>query len=190
MQCSKPLISVNTEERTWPQWVAVRSSEVGLALNNGTTAPAAFSDPVGRAGHLPAGGRDVRGKVESHSSPRWLHSNMKNCHHESKNRLKFSKLNANLFSFPFIISLLLLQFNFSYGQKEKDYFIQLLKKSSLVMDEPERKEQCFFLVAGEARRGPVGLSQTHGILWISFGQTPDMYRPPCLHISWKEWPEA
>lgn len=66
-----------------------------------------------------------------------------------------------MFSFPFVISLLLLQFNFSYGQKEKeDYFIQLLKKSSLVMDEPERKEQCFFLVAREKRRGPVGLSDT------------------------------
>lgn len=133
MQHSKPLISINTEERTWPQWVAVRghwSLEFGSALNNGTTAPAAFSDPVVRAGHLPAGGRDVRGKVESHSSPRWLHCNMKkNCHHKSKNRLEFSKLNANLFSFPFAISLLLLQFNFSYGQKEKeDYFIQLLKK--------------------------------------------------------------
>lgn len=115
----------------------------------------------------------------------------KNCHHESKNRLEFSKLNANLFSFPFIISLLLLQFNFSYGQEEKeDYFIQLLKKRSLVMDEPERKEQCFFLVVGEARRGPVGLSQTHGILWTSSGQAPDVYRPPYLHISWKEWPEA
>lgn len=57
------------------------------------------------------------------------------------------------------------------------------------MDEPERKEQRFFLVAGEKRRGPVGLSQTHGILWTSFGQTPDMYRPCCLHIGWKEWPE-
>lgn len=80
-------------------------------------------------------GRMFQGRAEGQGSLRGLNSNMKKAfYHKSKNRLELSKLNSNLSPPPqFVISFLLLQNPFSYGQEEKeDYFIQSLKKKKKI----------------------------------------------------------
>lgn len=66
----RPLTRVNTEEG--PAGVEAdrgpRPPKVGSASSDGTTVPDTFSDPAVMAGPLPAGGRAVQGRIESHSS--------------------------------------------------------------------------------------------------------------------------
>ena len=107
-----------------------------------------------------------QGRAEGQGSLRGLNSNMKRAfYHKSKNRLELSKLNSNLFPPPpqFVISFLLLQNPFSYGQEEKeDYFIQSLKKKKknpLVIDEPEENGASSWRL-GKRERG-LQVSQRH-----------------------------
>lgn len=72
------------------------------------------------------------------------------------------------------------------GGKERLFHSVTEKKSPLVKDKPEEKEQCFFLVAGEGRRWPVGILQTHD---VSFRQVPAKLQThtglPLCSLAWE-----